>query len=79
MRVAQQTGRLYNAPDRDVRVVVTEHFRAGRGREAFYSTEVDSTIETILRTYSWRWSVSLAIAYRPPFVAHPRLDSCFTA
>lgn len=59
MRIAEQTGRFYKAPDRDVKVVMAEHLRGGRGQEAFYTTCVDSTVDRILRTYSWRWSVEV--------------------
>jgi hypothetical protein len=59
MRVTQQVGRFHKAPERDVKVVVADHLRGGRGVETFYSTEVSMTIETILRTYSRRWSVEV--------------------
>jgi hypothetical protein len=60
MRVTQQVGRFHKAPDRDVKVVIVDHLRGGRGIETFYSTEVNATTETILRTYSRRWSVEVA-------------------
>lgn len=59
MRVAAQVGRFHKAPDRDVKLVVTQHLRGGRGVEAFYTTQADATIETILKTYSQRWSVEV--------------------
>ena len=42
VRLAEQTGFLFNAPKRAVKVVAIEHQRGGRGREVFYSTEVDA-------------------------------------
>lgn len=46
---------FYKCPERVVRVVAIEHLRGGRGREVFYSTETDASVEAILRRYSWRW------------------------
>jgi hypothetical protein len=74
LRVTQQVGRFHKAPDRDVKVVIADHLRGGRGVETFYSTEVNTTIETILQTYSWRWSVEVTFqnAKQHLGIAEPR-------
>lgn len=65
MRVAEQTGRFYKAPDRDVKVIAVEHLTGGRGTEVFYTTDihdgtgVETTAETVLTRYSWRWPVEV--------------------
>jgi len=59
MRVAEQTGCLYKAPKRQVKVVAVEHLRGGRGREAFYSTVTSAASEQILRRFSWRWPIEV--------------------
>ena len=59
VRIAVMRGRLYNAPDRDVQVVVAEHLTGGRGVEVFYSTVVDGEPEQVLEHYSWRWPIEM--------------------
>lgn len=59
MRVVTQIGRFYKAPDRDVLVIAVEHLRGGRGIEVFYTTDLDADVETVLRRYSWRWSIEV--------------------
>lgn len=59
IRVAEQVGRFYKAPERDVKVIATEHLRGGRGVEVFYTTEIDTEAETALRQFSWRWPIEV--------------------
>ena len=64
VRLAEGTGRFYKAPCRAVRVVAVEHLSGGRGVEAFYTapaaTDAEApNAETILRRYSWRWSIEV--------------------
>lgn len=59
MRVAEQSGCLYNAPLRQVKVVAVEHLRGGRGREVFYSTVIDAKAEQILKWFSYRWPIEV--------------------
>ena len=59
MRVSEQTGCLYKAPQREVKVVAVEHLRGGRGREVFYSTVSSASSEQILRWFSWRWPIEV--------------------
>jgi hypothetical protein len=59
LRVATQVCRFFKAPDRDVRVIAVEHLRGGRGTEVFYTTDLQAEVETILRRYSWRWSIEV--------------------
>lgn len=65
MRVAEQAGRFYKAPRRDVKVVAVEHLTGGRGIEVFYTTELheesgaETTAETVLTRYSWRWPIEV--------------------
>ena len=54
VRLAEQKGFLFNAPNRPVKVVAIEHQRGGRGREVFYSTETSAEAEQILQWFSWR-------------------------
>ena len=58
-RVATQVCRFYKAPEREVLVIAVEHLRGGRGTEVFYTTDLDADVETILRRYSWRWSIEV--------------------
>lgn len=58
-RVATQVCRFYKAPERDVLVIAVQHLRGGRGTEVFYTTDVEADVETILRRYSWRWSIEV--------------------
>lgn len=59
MRVAEQTGCLFKAPKRQVKVVAVEHLRGGRGREVFYSTVTDASVEQVLTWFSWRWPIEV--------------------
>ncbi|MFH5806769.1 transposase [Alienimonas sp. DA493] len=64
VRLAEGTGRFHKAPHRRVKVVAIEHLRGGRGVEAFYTAPAASDgeapgAETILRRYSWRWSIEV--------------------
>lgn len=59
VRVAEQQGCLFKAPQRKVKVVAIEHLRGGRGREVFYSTESSAEAEQILRWFSWRWPIEV--------------------
>ncbi len=59
VRMAEQTGVLYKAPKRDVKVVAIEHLRGGRGREVFYSTEATAQATMILMWFSWRWPIEV--------------------
>ena len=59
VRIAEQIGCLFNAPNRKVKVVAIEHLRGGRGREVFYSTESSAEAEQILRWFSWRWPIEV--------------------
>lgn len=59
IRVAEQTGRFFKAPEREMKIIATEHLRGGRGVEVFYTTEVDDSIETVLTHYSWRWPIEV--------------------
>lgn len=57
VRITSLLCRLYLAPGREVKVVVTEHLRGGRKTEVFYSTETRFSDEQVLQTYSHRWPV----------------------
>ena len=59
VRLAEQTGFLFNAPNRAVKVVAIEHLRGGRGREVFHSTEIDAAASRILLWFSWRWPIEV--------------------
>jgi hypothetical protein len=59
VRLAEQTGRFYKAPGRDVKVVALEHLGGGRGIEVFYTTQTESPAETVLEQYSWRWPIEV--------------------
>jgi hypothetical protein len=59
VRLAEQSGFLFNAPKRAVKVVAIEHQRGGRGREVFYSTETDAEATQILEWFSWRWPIEV--------------------
>lgn len=59
LRVATQVGRFFKAPDRDVLVIAVQHLRGGRGTEVFYTTDLKADVETVLRRYSWRWSIEV--------------------
>lgn len=57
VRITSVVCRLYLAPEREVKVVVIEHLRGGRGTEVFYSTETSLSEEEILQRYAFRWPV----------------------
>lgn len=59
VRLAEQEGFLFNAPNRPVKVVAIEHQRGGRGREVFYSTETSADAQQILQWFSWRWPIEV--------------------
>lgn len=59
VRVAEQTGRFYKAPEREVKVVATEHLKGGRGVEVFYTTEIDADATQALTRFSWRWPIEV--------------------
>ena len=59
VRLAEQEGFLFNAPQRPIKVVAIEHLRGGRGREVFYSTETNAEAEQILQWFSWRWPIEV--------------------
>ena len=59
VRLAEQTGFLFKAPGREVKVVAVEHLKGGRGREVFYSTVSDADSELILKWFSWRWPIEV--------------------
>lgn len=59
-RVAESVGRPYKAPDRPLKVVAVEPLTGGRKVQAFYSTCVDDSAETVLRRYAMRWSIEEA-------------------
>lgn len=65
VRLAEQSGRFYKAPDRPVKVVVVEHLKGGRGVEVFYTTidedacGNDVSAEEVLKTFSYRWPIEV--------------------
>lgn len=59
IRVAEQTGRFYKAPHRDVKVIATEHLQGGRSVEVFYTTEIEAGAESPLTRFSWRWPIEV--------------------
>lgn len=59
VRLAEQEGFLFKAPNRAVKVVAIEHQRGGRGREVFYSTEASAQATMILLWFSWRWPIEV--------------------
>ena len=59
VRIATQVCRFFKAPERDVLVIAVEHLQGGRGTEVFYTTDVTTDVETVLRRYSWRWSIEM--------------------
>jgi hypothetical protein len=59
IRVATRVGRFFKAPERDVLVIAVEHLRGGRGIEVFYTTDLEADVETVLRRYSWRWTIEV--------------------
>ena len=60
-RIVDQQARRFQVPDRPLRTVAVEALAGGRGREAFYSTDVNATAIDVLTNYSWRWSVEVTI------------------
>lgn len=59
LRVVCTQGRVYAAPDRPLRVVAIEALSGGRGREVFYSTDLNLTGEAVLSHYADRWSIEV--------------------
>jgi hypothetical protein len=59
VRVAEQTGRFFKAPNREVKVIATQHLRGGRGVEVFYTTETNTDGETTMTRFSWRWPIEV--------------------
>jgi hypothetical protein len=59
MRVATARGMFYKAPDREVLVIAVEHLKGGRGTEVFYTTDIEADVETVLRRFSWRWTIEV--------------------
>jgi hypothetical protein len=58
-RVCDAQARVFALPELPLRVVAVEALRGGRGKEAFYSTCVDTTAEQILIWYAMRWSIEV--------------------
>lgn len=59
MRVATACGCFYKAPEREVLVIAVEHLKGGRGTEVFYTTDIHADVETVLKRFSWRWSIEV--------------------
>lgn len=59
VRVAEIEARFFRTPNRKVKVVAVEHLRGGRGKEVFYSTAADASVEQILGWFSRRWPVEV--------------------
>ena len=59
LRVVCIEARVFAAPDRALRVVAIEALSGGRGREVFYSTDLDLTAEAVLGHYADRWSIEV--------------------
>ncbi|MEM6365505.1 MAG: transposase, partial [Planctomycetota bacterium] len=62
VRITSIVCRLYLAPEREVKVVVVEHLRGGRGIKVFYSTDTSLSDEEVLERYSFRWPVEITQA-----------------
>jgi hypothetical protein len=58
-RIAEAIGRTFAVPEVPLKIVASQALRGGRGQEAFFSTCLDATAETILTWYSMRWSVEV--------------------
>jgi len=58
-RVAHCEARMYAAPNRPLRIVVTEALAGGRGQEAFYSTCHNASAEEVIAWYARRWSIEV--------------------
>jgi hypothetical protein len=58
-RVRDVEARLYTGPNRPLRVVAIEPLSGGRGKQAFYSTVHDATVEQVLLWYAMRWSTEV--------------------
>jgi hypothetical protein len=59
MRLTDCEARMYAVPERPLRVVAVEALRGGRGKEAFYSTELDATAEQVPAWCAARWSIEV--------------------
>jgi len=58
-RVCDAVARSFALPALALRVVAVEALAGGRGREAFYTTDVSATAEHVLLWYAMRWSVEV--------------------
>ena len=58
-RVAHCEARMHAAPNRPLRIVVTEALAGGRGQEAFYSTCHNASAEEVIAWYARRWSIEV--------------------
>jgi hypothetical protein len=58
-RVCEAQARMHALPERPLLVVAVEALAGGRGREAFYSTCLAATAETVLAWYAMRWAVEV--------------------
>lgn len=58
-RVAHCEARMHAAPNRPLRIVVTEALAGGRGQEAFYSTCHNASAEEVITWYARRWSIEV--------------------
>lgn len=54
-----RVSRVFEVPERDLRIVATEALAGGRRREVFYSTSHQTDALTILQRYSQRWSIEV--------------------
>jgi hypothetical protein len=57
LRVASQIACFYRVPERKVKVIALEHIGRRREKEAFYSTNLDASVQDILQQYSQRWAI----------------------
>jgi hypothetical protein len=57
VRVLDTKARWHSVPERELKVVATEAFRGGRGRQAFDSTDTQQSATTIVRESMNRWSI----------------------
>lgn len=58
-RVNEVEARLYAAPNQPLRIVAIEPLTGGRGKQAFYSTVHDATLEQVLLWYAMRWAIEV--------------------
>lgn len=57
VRVTELVGCPFKSPKRPIKVVATEALQGGRGKQAFFSTNVKQGALRILGDYSGRWSI----------------------